>query len=50
MSTHIRLRDTEVRVDKKVSTDGHQLVKIRRNGIESVVSMKELASILEHQL
>ena len=31
-------------------TDEHQLVKIRRDGVESVVSMKELASILEHEL
>lgn len=30
--------------------DGHQLVKIRRDGVESVVSMEELASILEHEL
>jgi hypothetical protein len=30
--------------------DGHQLVKIRRDGVECVVSMEELASMLEHQL
>lgn len=30
--------------------DGDQLVKIRRDGVECTVSMRELASMLEHQL
>lgn len=30
--------------------DGEQLVKVRRDGIESVLTLKELCSILEHQL
>jgi hypothetical protein len=30
--------------------DGKQRVKIRRNGVESVVTMEELYSMLEHQI